>query len=247
MAYVYKHTRNDNGEIFYIGIGRNKNRMISHRSRNNYWLNIVNKVGFTAQIIEDNLTWEEAISREIYWINLYGRKNDGTGSLSNMTDGGEGSYGRIFSENTKKKISDSHKGKTLTSEQKIKISQGNLGKPKPKPNGFGEKISKILKGKKRTEESKLKQSITTKKTLSKLKLKLSEKSKGVKNSNSVKYILKNTITDEIIEIIGYKSVLQYFNETFNQQKKDAMFLIKRIKENQISELKFISSNKINSK
>lgn len=247
MAYVYKHIRNDTGEIFYIGIGKQLKRMYSFRSRNKYWLNIVNKVGFTSEIIENDLTWEDAIVRETFWINYYGRKNNGTGILTNMTDGGEGTTGRIFSENSKQKISNSHKGKTLTSEQKTKISKGNLGKPKPKPEGFGEKISQILKGKKRTEESKLKQSESTKKTLSEIKDKLSNKSKGIKNSNSVRYVLKNNLTNEIIEIYGYKSVLSYYNQTFNSQKKDAMFLIKKIKENQIQELSFISSNKINSK
>ena len=74
----------------------------------------------------------------------------------------------------------------------------------------------------------------------------SEKSKGIKNSNSVRYILFNTISNEVVEIDGYKSVLNYFNSLTNSNKKDAMFLIKKIKENQIDELKFISSVKINS-
>ena len=53
--------------------------------------------------------------------------------------------------------------------------------------------------------------------------------------------------EKTIEIDGYKSVLIYYNQITNQNKKDSMFLIKKIKENKIDELKFISSCKINLK
>lgn len=242
MAYVYRHIRLDSNTVFYIGIAIKKCRINSSKSRNKYWHNIVNKHGMFAEIIEDGLTWNQACEREKYWINYYGKEN-----LSNLTDGGDGSPGRKLSNETKSKISMSHKGKKLKPEHVKKISDGNKGKPKPKPDGFGEKISKIVTGTKRNEESKRKQSISTIKTLSKIKEKLSEKSKGSKNSNSVLYTLLNTISNEIIEIVGYKSVLEYFNKISTSNKKDAMFLIKKIKENQIEELKFISSTKINSK
>lgn len=242
MALVYRHIRLDTNEVFYIGIAVRKNRVTSRRSRNPYWRNIVNKYGMISEIIEENLTWEEACTREKYWISFYGRDK-----LSNLTDGGEGCFGRVLNDKTKEKISNSHKGKKLSEEHIKKISDGNKGKPKPKPIGFGEKMSRISIGKVRSEESRKKQSISTKKTLSKMREKLSEKSKGIKNSNSVRYILLNTIINEVIEIDGYKSVLEYFNKISNSNKRDAMFLIKKIKENQIKELKFISQIKINSK
>lgn len=241
MSYVYKHLRKDNGEVFYIGIGSKPSRINSKRSRNKYWHNIVNKYGMTSEIIEGDLTWEQACEREKYWISYYKREN-----LCNMTDGGEGTYGRFLSEETKNKISQSHMGKKLSPDHIKKISDGNKGKPKPKPDGFGDVIREIVKGTIRSDESKKKQSIKTKESLSKIKEKLSERSKGVKNSNSVRYILLNTISNEVVEIDGYKSVLNYFNTLTNSNKKDAMFLIKKIKENQIEELKFISSIKINS-
>jgi len=59
--------------------------------------------------------------------------------------------------------------------------------------------------------------------------------------------LLNKLTNELVNINGYKSVLIYYNETFNQTKKDAMFLIKKIKENKITELEIVSSIKINKK
>ena len=106
MAYVYKHIRPDTNEVFYIGIGTKKNRINDNKSRNKFWKNIVKKYGIIREIIEDNLTWDEACIREKHWINFYGRKNNKTGILSNMTDGGEGSYGRNLSIETKKKISE---------------------------------------------------------------------------------------------------------------------------------------------
>ena len=242
MAYVYKHNRLDTDEVFYIGIGSTESRMSSKKSRNKYWHNIVKKHGMSIEIIEENLTWDEACDREKYWIAYYGRDK-----LCNMTDGGEGSCGKIVSEDTKRKISKSKIGKKLSEEHIKKISEGNKGKPKIKPEGFGDRISKIVKGTKRSTESKIKQSISTKKTLSKIKEKLSNKSKGTKNSNAVRYTLLNTLSNTIVEIDGYRSVLEYYNNITNEDKKDAMYLIKKIKENKIESLILISSIKINSK
>jgi hypothetical protein len=242
MAYVYKHNRLDTGEVFYIGIGSTESRMSSKRSRNKYWHNIVKKHGMSIEIIEENLTWDEACDREKYWITYYGRDK-----LCNMTDGGEGSCGKIVSDDTKRKISESHIGKKLSEDHIKKISEGNKGKPKIKPEGFGDRMSKIVKGTNRSTESKIKQSISTKETLSKMKEKLSNRSKGTKNSNAVRYTLLNTLSNTIVEIDGYKSVLEYYNSITNEDKKDAMYLIKRIKENKIESLILISSIKINSK
>ena len=46
MAYLYKHIRLDNNEIFYIGIGTkedNYKRSSSKSGRSKWWKNIVNK------------------------------------------------------------------------------------------------------------------------------------------------------------------------------------------------------------
>jgi hypothetical protein len=246
MIYIYKHIRLDNGEIFYIGIG-NKKRITSQKSRNPFWRNIVKKYGFKFEIIEEVESWVEACEREKFWIKYYGRRNTNEGILVNMTDGGEGTFGRKFNIESKIKISESNKGKKLSEETKIKISESNKGKNKVKPKNFGEKIREIRLGSKRTEESKQKQSIKTKETLSKIKDKLSEKSKGEKNANSNLYTLLNTKTNSIIKIIGYKNVLNFYNSSFNKNKKDGIYLLKMIRENQIDELKLIQVEKVHSK
>ena len=247
MAYVYRHIRLDNNEVFYIGIGIKKNRINSINSRNSFWHNIVNKCGMYSEIIEDNISWEMACELEKFWIKHYGRKNNNTGILVNMTDGGEGTLGNIMSIETKDKIRQKSLGRKLSKEHKLKISESHKGKPKPKPKDFSEKMRNIVKGSVRSEESKLKQSITTKKTLSKIKDKLIEKSKGEKNSNSVQYSFFNNLTNEIVLINGYKSVLDYYNNITNQNKKDAMFLITKIRNNKIPELTFLNSKKLNKK
>lgn len=136
MAYVYIHRRLDTNSIFYIGIGRTKNRMNSKHRRNQYWRNIVNKVGFESEVIYDNLTWDSAKNFEIFLILLYGRKDLNKGILCNMTDGGEGALGRKHTDEAKLKISKANKGNIsprkgikMSEEIKCKISNNKLGKP----------------------------------------------------------------------------------------------------------------------
>jgi hypothetical protein len=130
MAYVYKHIRLDTNEPFYIGIGvddKGKYIRAHRRGRNKFWNRIVSKTDYIIEIIEDNLVWEEACEREKYWITYYGRRNLKKGTLCNLTDGGEGTYGMVLSESTKKKIGKANKGRKHTEETKQKISNINKG------------------------------------------------------------------------------------------------------------------------
>ncbi len=86
--YVYAHVNLHNNEIFYIGKGFGK-RCDSNNGRSKYWHRIVNKYGYKIIMLEENLTNEESINYEIYWIKKIGRKING-GTLINMTDGGDG-------------------------------------------------------------------------------------------------------------------------------------------------------------
>jgi hypothetical protein len=99
MAYVYKHIRNDTNEIFYIGIGDDKNydRAYQKKSRNLFWKHIINKTSYSVEIIEDNLSWENACLKEIEYIKKFGRRDLGTGLLVNLTDGGEGLHNPAIS------------------------------------------------------------------------------------------------------------------------------------------------------
>jgi len=112
MAVVYEHIRNDTNEVFYVGIGNEEKRAFVKCKRNPYWKHIVNKVGHSVNIIHKDIDWEEAKKIEILLIEKYGRKDLGLGNLVNMTDGGEGVFGLIMSEETRQKIGEGNKGNT---------------------------------------------------------------------------------------------------------------------------------------
>ena len=129
MAILYRHIRFDKNEPFYIGIGTNEKRMISKKSRNVYWENITKKTDWIAEIILDNLTWEEACEKEIEFIKLYGRKDLGLGTLCNMTDGGEGflSLSDECKNKQKQNTIKAWTGRKHTDEVKEKIKLSSIG------------------------------------------------------------------------------------------------------------------------
>ena len=130
--------------------------------------------------LKQNLTEEEAFRHEIYMIDVFGRKDLGTGILHNRTDGGEGSSGCIPSEETKRKLSEVNKGKIVSEETRKKISETSKGKTLSEEHI--KKISEANKGHAVSEETKRKLSEAHKgNTLSEEhKRKLSEVRKGTK-------------------------------------------------------------------
>lgn len=107
MSCVYAHIRPDTDTIFYIGIGKKNSRAYSKCGRNTYWKNIVKKCNnvFKVNILHDNLTWEEACNKEKEYIKQYGRVDNCTGTLCNLTDGGEGILNLQHTDEAKLKIS----------------------------------------------------------------------------------------------------------------------------------------------
>ena len=87
---VYRHIRLDKDIPFYIGIGKDINRPNNKKDRSNFWKSIISKTEYAVEILFDNLTKEQAIEKEIEFIKLYGRVDLKTGTLCNMTCGGEG-------------------------------------------------------------------------------------------------------------------------------------------------------------
>jgi hypothetical protein len=109
MAVLYRHIRLDKNEPFYIGIGKDKKRAYIKNGRNPIWKKIIKKTDYEVEILFDDLTWEEACKKEKEFIKLYGRKDLNTGSLINLTDGGEGGNGYKHSIEAKEKISEARK------------------------------------------------------------------------------------------------------------------------------------------
>jgi len=180
MAVVYQHIREDTGLPFYVGIGKHHYRSTRKWGRNPYWNNIVKNFGYYVEILYDNISYENALDIEKLLIKKYGRKDNGTGILANMTDGGEGNCNPSNSQ--RKKISSALKGVVKSKEHKANLSIARKGfKP-------SEEVKKKLSEsqKKRCE---LQSEIERRKNMA----------KGEKNSNckltekDVKWIRKNYI------------------------------------------------------
>jgi hypothetical protein len=130
MAYVYQHIRLDTNEIFYIGIGvRSKHRRArTIVSRNEFWKNITSKTDWKAEIIFDEISLDDAKIKEVELIKQIGRRDLGNGTLVNLTNGGDGTFGYAVTEQTKLKLSKFNTGKKLSEEHKAKIAKSNTGK-----------------------------------------------------------------------------------------------------------------------
>jgi hypothetical protein len=121
-AYVYVHKRLDKNCIFYVGIGSSSNHKRAYQTdkRNDYWTRIYNLTDIEVEVLFEGLTWEVANYYEKYLIATYGRVNKGTGTLVNMTDGGDGVRGWVITEDGRKRMSNAKKGFRPTEESKLK-------------------------------------------------------------------------------------------------------------------------------
>lgn len=122
--YVYAWLR-PCGAPFYVGKGRGK-RDKAPKYNNPIFTRIVEKLktdGQAATIVRlhEGLNESEAHRLERVEIAKHGRRNNGTGILANLTDGGEGNSGWTPSEETRAKIGAAHKGKTLSNEQRTTL------------------------------------------------------------------------------------------------------------------------------
>jgi hypothetical protein len=83
--YTYAYLREDKTP-YYIGKGKGR-RIFDKENRTSC---PVPKDKRRIIFLKQNLTEEQAFIHEIYIISVFGRKNNGTGILRNLTDGGEG-------------------------------------------------------------------------------------------------------------------------------------------------------------
>ena len=181
---VYFHRHPITNDIFYVGIGKSKQRAyrFGGNKRNQYWNNYVKKHGFPiVEIVHEVETRKEAAELEMKYINQYGRRIDGTGQLLNITIGGDGgALGVKRSGETKEKLSVANKNRKHTEAAKanfkaaqnrpevrakhaeIKKSEEWLAKQRAAKLGgklseeHKAKISKGLKGRVVSEEAKQK-------------------------------------------------------------------------------------------
>lgn len=110
--FVYLHRRASNGKVFYVGKGC-RYRHNSKWNRSKHWENIVNKHGYTIEIVQTGMQEWWAFELECELILKY--RDHG---LCNRTDGGEGASGVVVSEETKQK----HLAQRWTNEWRNNLS-----------------------------------------------------------------------------------------------------------------------------
>ena len=209
---IYKATNNITGES-YIGYatGGLEDRKPDHKTlaKNGngfYFHNAIRKYGeenFLWIVLEHGVTDFGILNElEVYWIEEFDTYYNGY----NLTKGGGGLFGYHHKKETKKRMSEAHKGKILSEEHKRKLSEANKGK-KPLEE-TKQKLSEANKGHIVTEETKKKISETKKgKILSEEhKRKLSEAKKGNKNSLGRKLSeeTKRKISEAVKRFVKYK-------------------------------------------
>jgi len=144
MAYLYRHIRLDKNEPFYIGIATHLKRAYDKSSRKNkIWQSIIKKTPYEVEILFDDLTREAVLEKEIEFIALYGRIDKDTGTLCNLTDGGEDFTGEW------------NKGRKASEETRAKQREAAKRKP-PKSKESCEKTAAWLRGRPKSEEHKRK-------------------------------------------------------------------------------------------
>ena len=173
IFYVYAYLRSKDSEtakagaIYYFGKGRDDRAYAKHGRVK------VPKDRANIIFISENLSEEDAHILEIKMIKQYGRVDLGTGTLRNLTEGGEGSTGYKHSEEViqQMKISRSGEnssrgmlGKKQTEETKIKRGVYRTGKEhysygKHPSNESRQKMSESQTGRKDSPETKANKSI----------------------------------------------------------------------------------------
>lgn len=205
--YVYIHRRKTDERVFYVGKGFG-DRYKYTTSRNRHWHNITNKHGFFAELVIDGLQDWYAKEIEMQTISFYGKESlcnatDGGEGCQGFKHSKESKNkmsawqkGRKLpdwhiqklkqkpkvSDETRKKLSNIHKGKIVSLDTKLKMS-------------IAQKGNKNNLGLKRTNETKLLQSINN------------NRRRGVVCSNGMSFISQNFAKKWLIEN-GFPKAIQ---------------------------------------
>ena len=200
--YVYVHKKKTNGDIFYVGKGTG-NRLHNFTSRSKFWKRIAKKYGVDVEIVISGVQEWYAFETEVELIASYGRIDNGTGTLVNHTDGGDGCAGRKCSDATKAKMSAkatgrkmspesvaktvaANTGRKLSENQRKSIADSNRGR-KMSPESVAKTVAANT-GRKRSDESRkrMSEAQTGKKRSTEAINKIAEAIRGIKRSEETK-------------------------------------------------------------
>lgn len=181
---VYFHLTPGENRVFYIGIGSIKRAKEFNASRNKHWKKIVAEHGKpTVLILAKNLTIDEAVRWEKFWI-----KHHGLDRLANISPGGDSVIGFTVPEEIRQQISKTLKGRKLSKEHIENVANALRGKKRNSETV--KKIALINTGKKRSNEAKqnMRNGQLGKTRSEDHKRKISEAMKGIKYPNRSKKI-----------------------------------------------------------
>jgi hypothetical protein len=207
-------------EPIYIGKGlknRPKKHFYRYKTGKSYFYNKFRSIIDSGQvpiwsIIKEDLTEIEAFEEEKRLIKMIGRKCNG-GTLTNLSEGGEGQTGFKHSEDSKLKISmtikqnESWRETMKSVEYRDKISRSLIGH-----DGYGKGIPRTddVKNKIRESVSGHRNHFFGKKHSDELKKNMSLKNSGIGNPNSKSYTIRHD--EDILKFNGRSELKLFINE-----------------------------------
>jgi group I intron endonuclease len=151
--YIYRHTRPDTNEVFYVGKGNNLDkrkpkyfRAQFKKRRSIFWNKVVlkNNGNYEVEIIFECENESFCNKKEKEFISLYGRRDIGKGTLVNLTDGGDGSSGLVYTNEMRekliKRLKENHPRLGSKHSEKSKEAMSESAKQRTCKNPFKGKI-----------------------------------------------------------------------------------------------------------
>lgn len=129
IYYTYAYIRSKDSKIakagtpYYIGKGKDNRAYVKHKGAPTP----TDKKYIV--FLETNLSELGALALERRYIKWFGRVNNKSGILRNLTDGGEGCYGLTHNDETKNLLRELTLRQIFTKERNAKISESLRGKP----------------------------------------------------------------------------------------------------------------------
>ena len=188
--YIGKHSTDDLNDC-YMGSGK-----IIKQAIKKYGIENFRKEYLAFCDKEDKLNWFEK-----FYIKKYDSTNYDIGY--NLTPGGDGfSVGHKNTEESRKKMSEAHKGRKLSEETRRKISESKIGKQRSYETKI--RLSEVNKGKKLSDETKRKigEAGKGRKYSEETRRKMSEARKGIKRSEETRKKMSESKKGKISPLKG---------------------------------------------
>ena len=116
-CFVYCYLRKKDHTPYYVGLGTRAVRPMQPHSV------LVPDEPWRIRVLRQGLSKDDAVNWECFYIQHFGRVNNKTGILRNLTDGGEGANGAVVSQQTRKKMSKARLGRKMSAQTRFRMSQ----------------------------------------------------------------------------------------------------------------------------